>query len=137
MAHNEKFIDWKEFEYSLESGMNQIQIAALFAIDRDTLRDRAVEKYGMPYSAISAQFETKGLRNLHKSQYMRALDGSDKMLIWLGKIRLGQVENATITHVAPNQNDIDQTHQMIALQHEINLLKEQNEQLKRENPYEK
>jgi hypothetical protein len=57
---------------------------------------------------------------------MKALSGNAQMLIYLGKVRLGQREPEMIQNLAVNQHQIDQSHLIMQLQHEIEQLKNAN-----------
>lgn len=118
MAHK-KEINWDIVELYIKSGCSQIKIAESFFIDRDTLRDRVKEKYGMEYSAFSAALRSEGEMLIEAQQFQKAMKGYWPALLWLGKVRLGQREPEMLNQVAANQNQIDQNHIIMQLQHRV------------------
>lgn len=88
----EKPIDWKIVDQLLLAGCTGTEIAANFDIHADTLYNRIQEKYGMTFTAFSAERRQKGESILRAKQYEKALEKDNTMLIWLGKQRLNQKE---------------------------------------------
>ena len=125
MGLHKKQINWDLVELYVKSGCSQVKIAQSLFIDRDTLRDRVKEKYGMDYSAFSAALCSEGEILVEAQQFQKAMKGYWPALLWLGKIRCGQREPETTHHLAANQASIDQTHLIMQLQHEIEKLKEE------------
>lgn len=113
-----KEIDWAKVEMYLQAGSTQIRIAESLGINRDTLRDLAEEHYGISWNAFSAAQRSKGEMLLEAKQYQKAMEGHVKMLVWLGKIRLGQKEPEQTPYNAPHQQDIDKDHAIMRLQHQ-------------------
>ena len=61
---------------------------------------------------------------LKAAQYQLAIkDKNPTMLIWLGKVRLGQREQDYAPAVAPNQKDLDKDHIIMTLSNENDELK--------------
>lgn len=87
-----KPIDWEKFELYVKAGASQKRIAESFGIEPDTLRSRVKEKYGVDYTTYATSLKTTGELLIEAVQFQQALAGNTKMLIWLGKVRLGQKE---------------------------------------------
>jgi hypothetical protein len=117
-------INWPLFELYCKSATAQIKIAQAMGIDRDTLRDQAVQKYGKPYSAISAAFHCEGDLLLEAAMFQKALKGNVQTLIWLSKCRLGYKEPESNQNVSPLQLEIDQTHIIMELENKIATLED-------------
>ncbi len=118
-----KEINWELVELYIKAGCSQIKIAESFFIDRDTLRDRVKEKYCMEYSAFSAALRSEGDMLIEAKQYDKAMKGYWPALLWLGKVRLGQREPEMLNQVAANQPQLDQSHRIMELEHELAELK--------------
>ncbi len=114
-----KEINWDMVEMYVKSDCSQTEIADSLFIDRDTLRDRVKEKYGMDYSAFSASLRSEGVMLIKAKQFKKAMDGYWPALQWLGKVRVGQREPETLQLLAANQSNIDQTHRIMELEHEL------------------
>jgi hypothetical protein len=89
--------DWKIINQSLMSGCDGASIARHFGMHPDTFYTKVVEKYGELYnislfSDYSKAKRIEGDNLIRNKQFDRANSGSDTMLIWLGKQRLGQKE---------------------------------------------
>lgn len=72
------------------------EIAAIVGCDPSTLTRR--------FAQAIREGRDQGNASLKRKQYERAMGGSDRMLIWLGKQRLGQREQ--VEHSGPNGGDI-------------------------------
>lgn len=107
----EKPIDWDLVDKFLEAGCNGIQIASHFKMHYNTFYDRVNEKYHMTFSEYAAQNAPTGEAHLLLSQHQKALNGQSKgnaqMLIWMGKVRLGQREPEPIKEKPPNDDKLD------------------------------
>ena len=88
-----KNIDWDMFEQLCAIQCTQSEIASMLKINRDTLRDRAVEKYGEDYSAINKKYSESGKCSLRRNQFVLSKKNAS-MAIWLGKVWLGQKDPA-------------------------------------------
>ena len=69
-------------------GCTYREIGAWFGVDESTVRKR--------FSAEKEQGEENGKTKLRWRQFKRAMEGSDTMLIHLGKHRLGQTDKQEI-----------------------------------------
>ena len=85
-------IDWNEVNKYIECGAKGTEVASALGMHPDTLYKRCNEEHGMVYTAYSATKRQKGDLMLHAKQYQVAMNGNTTMLIWLGKQRLGQLE---------------------------------------------
>ena len=89
MAPQKKPIDWTTFEQLCALQCTQSEMAAFLKINVDTLHDRSVEQYGMPYSEIYKKYSEVGKCSLRRYQFVLAKKNT-AMAIWLGKQWLGQ-----------------------------------------------
>lgn len=91
-------IDWKVVDSMLEAGCLGTDIAQYFAMHPDTFYARTLKEKGMGFTAYSQQKRAKGESDLRLAQHLKALGktkkGDNTLLIWLGKQRLNQKENA-------------------------------------------
>ena len=71
------------------NGMIQREIAAILDCSEDTLQKRFAAEYKKGQEVCNSRLRSK--------QVERALAGSDTMLIWLGKNRLGQTDRQDVT----------------------------------------
>lgn len=108
MARHPKQIDWELVELMLEAGANQKQIAMAFNIHPETLRNQFKKEYDQDFSCYSASKLQYGDAVLLAAQYQKALKssspGNTQMLIYLGKVRLGQKENNE--PIVPNHEEL-------------------------------
>ncbi len=92
MARPKKEIKWEIVEKKMEAGCSAKEICGAFYIDTDTFYRRFKEEYGKRFEDYAASFRSTGLGNLRFRQYMKALEGNTQMLMFLGKVDLGQKE---------------------------------------------
>lgn len=85
-------IDWLMVGERLKAGVKGTLIAGDLGIDVETLYNRCKEDNSMGFSEFSALKKAHGDECLHERQYLLAMMGNVPMLIWLGKVRLGQKE---------------------------------------------
>lgn len=89
-------IDWEEVNSLLMAKCSGSEIAGEIGIHKETFYRKCQEEHGIPFSEYCLQFYAKGDAKLRAQQYAKALGFTDKgdntLLIWLGKIRLGQKE---------------------------------------------
>lgn len=119
MAPHKKEINWDLVELYVKAGCCQTRIAESLFIDRDTLRARVKEKYGVEYSAFSAALQSEGKLLIEAKQYDKAMKGYWPALLWLGKVKLGQKEPVNEPTEAPNQMNIDKDQIIMRLQNTI------------------
>jgi hypothetical protein len=99
MSRPEKPIDWDKVDELLMAGCDGTEIAPHFDMHPRTFYDRVEEKYGITLTAYSSEKRCQGNSSLKYKQFEKALNGSDTMLIWLGKQRLNQKENHDISPI--------------------------------------
>ncbi len=91
-------IDRTEFEYLVSCGCTLKMIAGFYAMKYGSCSDDTIVRwckrtYGKTFYEVSSLYKEGGKSRLLMKQMEVALNGSEKMLIWLGKVRLGQSEN--------------------------------------------
>lgn len=130
MARPKKEIDWDIVQKLMEAKASANEIAGKFHIQNDTFYKRFKEEFGFSYQDYHINAEGAGLADLKLMQHAKALNnkapGNSNMLIWLGKVRLGQKEPDVSSLNPINQPDIDKDHRIMQLEHEIAQLKVQN-----------
>ena len=89
MGRPKKPIDWNIFESLCEIQCTQGEIASVLKINVDTLHDRSVAHYELPYSEIYKRYSEGGKSSLRRIQFNLAKKNAS-MAIWLGKQWLGQ-----------------------------------------------
>lgn len=124
MGRPEKKIEWEKLDLYLKAGSTQKKICLSFNVDPETLNRHIKNKYGKNFSDYSASLRSTGEMLIEAVQFQKAMSGNISMLMWLGKVRLGQKEPENII-AAANQPFIDQSHTIMRLEHEIFELKEQ------------
>jgi hypothetical protein len=93
VARPPKEIDWKVVEQKMQAGNTAKKIAKDFNIDVGNFYDRFKKEFGKGFADFASDFYSNGNENLEYMQYMKAMNGDSKMLLWLGKVRLGQKES--------------------------------------------
>lgn len=102
-----KPIDWNLFEQLCNIQCTTSEIASVLKINVDTLHDRAIANYDMPYSEIYKRFAEGGKASLRRKQDKLASRNA-AMAIWLGKNWLGQKDTqieAQVTEEIANSFD--------------------------------
>lgn len=99
-----KPLDWAIFEQLCEIQCTQSEIASVFRIHVDTLRDRTKLHYGEDYSVVYKKFSEHGKTSLRRAQYNLAKTNT-AMAIWLGKQWLGQKDNSAETVISQDFAD--------------------------------
>ena len=106
-----KPIDWELVDQLLEAGCDGVEVAAEFDMHPQTFYDRVRKEYGMIFTEYAGTKHSKGKGALRLEQHKKAFNyktkGSTQMLIWLGKVRLGQREPEPIKEKPPNDDKID------------------------------
>lgn len=116
--------EWEKFELYLKAGAPTQKIANSFGIPIDTFRTMIRQRYGIDFSDVISKFRCQGDLLLETMQFQKALSGNVPLLIWLGKIRLGQREPELLSSLPPSQEEIDKDHMIMQLQHRIDVLHE-------------
>jgi len=127
MGRSRREINWDVVEKLLESGCNGIEIASKFGMDDNTFYRRFKQEYGKNFADYKGQGQSKGLADLRAMLQAKALNnkapGNSNLLIFLARTRLGMREPDPISHIAANQPQIDLSHYIMKLEHEIEELK--------------
>jgi AraC-like DNA-binding protein len=123
MARPQKEINWEIVEKLIESGCSGVEIAGKFRIQSDTFYRRFKEEYGCSFQDYRVESQEAGLADLRAMIHAKALNnkapGNSNLLIFLARCRLGLREPEVSHALAANQNQIDQTHTIMQLQHRI------------------
>lgn len=90
-------IDKKNFEYLVSCGCTLKMIAGYFALNlgscsEDTIERWCKREYGRTFAEVCHLRKEGGKCKVLMKQMDIALAGSEKMLIWLGKVMCGQSE---------------------------------------------
>lgn len=112
-------INWELVELYVKAGCSQNRIAESLWMHPDTLRDRVKEKYGVEYSTFSSALQSEGCALIEAKQFEKAMKGYWPAMQWLGKVRLGQREPELLNQLAANQNQLDQSHRIMELEHQL------------------
>lgn len=94
MARPEKPIDWEKVDQLLLAGCVGTEIAPHFDMSPDALYYKCQQEHNLGFSAYSALKRSQGDSLLKEKQFEKAMSGDNTLLIWLGKTRLKQSENA-------------------------------------------
>lgn len=94
MGRPRKEIDVDQFEKLCAIQCTLEEVAAYFDMDSDTLNERMKEIYGGTFSDVFKVKRQKGFVSLRRSQFNKALEGDNTMLIFLGKNYLKQRDRA-------------------------------------------
>jgi hypothetical protein len=98
MTRPEIPINWDKVDELLMAGCPGTEVASFFGMHEETFYDRVAKKYGVAFSEYKAKKAATGEALLRMQQYTKAMGltakGDNTLLIFLGKVRLGQRENA-------------------------------------------
>ena len=108
MARHPKLIKWDEVIERIEVGNSAQTIANVFDIDVSAFYRRCEDEFGCTFNEKKRQLIENRNHKLEYKQYQRALQGNDRMLIWLGQVWLGQ------TPAAPNAKPSNENYQIVA-----------------------
>lgn len=92
-----KPIDWDKVDNLLRAGCEGTEIAPHFDLHEDTFYRRCQAEKGVGFTAYRASKRREGDSLLKAKQYEKAMTGDNTLLIWLGKTRLKQTENAFLS----------------------------------------
>lgn len=87
-----KPIDWALFEELCEIQCTQKEIAGVFKMDADTVREKVAAHYGECYTAVYQKLSEGGKASLRRTQTKLSKKHAS-MAIFLGKQYLGQKDN--------------------------------------------
>ena len=121
MARPKKEINWDIVEKKMEAGCPAREIAGKH-MNIDTFYDRFKEEFGSSFSDYSDAYYGEGDGNIRFTQYMKALQGNNNMLLLLGRERLGQSQEKEMA--PPNNDYIAMKHENMLLKAELDAIKE-------------
>lgn len=123
MARPPKEINWDVVDNLIKCGCNGVEIAAKFRIQSATFYRRFEEEYQISFQNYKIEAQEEGLAELKAMIHAKALNnkapGNSNLLIFLARCKLGMREPDVVHSLAANQNQIDQTHTIMQLQHRI------------------
>lgn len=97
MSRPEIPINWDKVDELLMAGCHGTEVAAVLGINEETFYDRVVKKFNIGFSEYKAKKQSTGDSLLKLQQYGKAMGlttkGDNTLLIYLGKVRLGQNEH--------------------------------------------
>lgn len=96
MGRPPKEIDFKILDQLCMIQCTEAEIAAVFECNIDTLEARIHEKFGVTFSEYFEEKKGLGRISLRRRQYKRMMDGSDALLIFMGKNYLGQADKSEV-----------------------------------------
>lgn len=130
MARPHKEINWDVVEKLIEYGSSGIEIAAKFRIQPDTLYRRFKEEYGCSFQDYKGATHEAGKADLRAMLWAKTLNnkapGNAQLLLHMSKCILGLREPEAVSNLAANQEQIDQSHYIMQLEHKIALLEAAN-----------
>ena len=127
MARPLKEINWDVVEKLIESGCSGVEIAGKFRIKSDTFYERFKREYEVSFQDYRVESQEAGAADLKAMLHAKALNnnapGNSNLLIFLARTRLGMKEPEVVQTLAVNQNQIDQSHLIMQLKHELAAVK--------------
>lgn len=118
-----KEINWEVVEKLIESGCSGVEIAGKFRIKSDTFYERFKKEYGCSFQDYRVESQEAGLADLKSMIHAKALNnkapGNSNLLIFLARCRLGMKEPEAMGGLANNQMQLDQSHRIMQLEHEL------------------
>jgi AraC-like DNA-binding protein len=132
MARPLKEINWDYVEKLIECGCSGIEIASKFRIQSNTFYERFYKEYGCSFQDYRADAQECGLADLRAALHSKALKGCSPVLIFLARCRLGMKEPDGANATPANQSQIDQSHLIMQLQHQLEELKKDADKSKTE-----
>lgn len=93
-------IDKNVLDVMLQYGATCLDCADKFNCSEDTIANYIKRKYKMNFSEYSHKRQATVRMKLREKQIQMALNGNVTLLIWLGKQKLGQVEETTLNQTS-------------------------------------
>jgi hypothetical protein len=118
-----RIINWDLVELYFKSGCTKKRICEALGICKDTLDNQVLSKYGEHITSYASRLRSEGEALIEATQFQKAMKGYWPALQWLGKTRLGQREPEMLNQLAANQSQLDQTHRIMELEHQVEELK--------------
>ncbi len=104
----QKIIDWEKLDQLLIAGNYGTDIAGFFGMHPETLYDRVKLEKGIGFTEYQQIKQGQGKSLIRSKQFERAMKGSDKMLVHVGKHYLGQIDKIQ-QDINTNQNITQKT----------------------------
>ena len=125
-----KEINWDIVEKYIEYGSSGIEIAGKFRMQPDTFYRRFKQKYGCAFQDYKGNTHEGGKADLRAMLWAKTLNnkapGNAQLLLFMAKCILGFKEPEISHNLAANQTQIDQTHTIMMLQHQLSEEKSKN-----------
>lgn len=90
-------IDLTQAEQLCQIGCTLREVAGWFKCSEDTIQRVLKRERGQTFSEFFGMYSAAGDISIRRAQYQKAQSGDVKMLIWLGKQRLGQTDKQEVT----------------------------------------
>ncbi len=121
MARPPKEINWETVRKKIEAGCPAKEIFNSYdcQVTDETFYKRFKEEFGCSFSDYSPRAASVGEGDLRLMLHAKAMQGNITVLIFLAKCRLGMKEPEVTHTLAANQEQIDQNHLIMQLQHRI------------------
>ncbi len=97
-------IDWEHIAELSKIGCSGVEICESLGIANRTLYERCLLDNNIDFSHFMQRNKAKGDSLLKIAQFEKAISGDNTMLIWLGKIRLGQTDKIVAENINTNFN---------------------------------
>ena len=121
-----KEINWEIVLKRMEAGNNAKTIAKRLNIDLDTFYRRFKQEFKCSYTDYAVGATECGTDDILFTQHMKALAGNVQLLMFLGKVKCGQKEPEISITTAPNDVQIQMSHRIMELQHQLAEEKDKN-----------
>lgn len=97
-------IDWKEVEQMAENQCNYDEVAGIYGLTVETLKDRCIRETGTPFSLLMQAAAMRGRKRIRQAQVDFGCEkGNASLLIHLGEHYLGQVRKTEVDVTSPIQ----------------------------------
>ena len=127
MARPKREINWDIVRKYMECGCSGVQIAAKLRLAKDTFYNRFKKEFRKGFQDYYEDGHSVGKLDIRVMLYAKAMNnkapGNADLLKFLAKCELGMKEPEVTHTLAANQAQIDQSHLIMQLQHEIEELK--------------
>ena len=90
-------IDLSQAEQLCQMGSTLREVAGFFRCSEDTIQRVLKRERQQTFREFFDQWSALGDISLRRAQYLKAQGGDVKMLIWLGKQRLGQTDKQEVS----------------------------------------
>ncbi len=124
MGRTPKAVNWETVRKKIEAGCTAKEIFNSYdcQISDDAFYRRFKKEFGCNFADYVDKSSQTGTGDLKLMLHAKAMQGNITSLIFLARCRCGLREPDNIPLLAANQNQIDQTHLIMQLQHKISEL---------------